>query len=122
MDVLERVESEAVVADLVWIPKLESDSFEAAEELYPTSPDPRVRLWWDGDGVLMETVAEHMCAEVAWDVYLMYDPGRVWEGDSPGAPDAFFHKLSECPAELYMSRYPFLVELESRLPECTKVE
>ena len=111
-----------MVADLVWIPKLSTDSFEAAQELYPTSPDPRVRLWWDGDGSMMSTLAEHMCAEVAWDVYLFYNPGRVWEGDSPGVPDAFFHKLPECPDELVMNRYDFSLELDSRLPDCTLVE
>ena len=29
----------------------------------------------------------------AWDVYLMYSPGRVWSGPDPGRPDDWAHNL-----------------------------
>jgi len=121
LDVFEKVESQAVVADFVWIEKLSNDSFEAAQDKMPVSEDPRTRVWWDSENVLPGAVGEHMCADVAWDVYLFYDPGRVWDDDDPGAPDAFFHKLSECPSDQYMSRYDFWQELEARLPDCDEV-
>jgi hypothetical protein len=41
--------------------------------------------------------------EVAWDVYLVYPPGVVWEGETPPSPAAFMHQLSgRLPADRHL--------------------
>ena len=58
-------------------------------------PDSRVRNYWTGTldlGTLFQPAIE-LATEPAWDVYLVYPPGVVWEEKSPPRPDFFMHQL-----------------------------
>lgn len=36
-------------------------------------------------------------AKEAWDVYLVYEAGAIWDGGQPPAPDCWMHQLSSDP-------------------------
>lgn len=119
---IESIDNEAVVADFVWIPKLQNDSRAAAESVMPESPDPRARSWWDEDMQLSDHLTEHIdCTDQVWDIYTIYEPGSTWDGDGPGPPDFWLHKLTTCPSDQFMDRYEFWQAVEDRIPNCSEV-
>ena len=82
---------------MVWEPILKTDDERASRRATVLFPDDRVKEYWAGTqdvGMLFQP-AIGLKNEVAWDVYLVYRPGRVWEGSEPPVPDDFMHQLGE---------------------------
>ena len=53
-----------------------------------------VKFFWDPDGAIGTRVQQTLgIPEYAWDVWLTYAPGPVWEGEVPPAPAAWMHQL-----------------------------
>jgi hypothetical protein len=58
-------------------------------------PDERVKNYWvrtRGVGKLFQAPI-NLEGEPAWDVYLVYEPGVVWDDDTPPEPTYFMHQL-----------------------------
>jgi len=58
--------------------------------------DPRASRYWDPDrrvGAAFQTHIAHM-ASPAWDVWMLFAPGVLWEGESPPEPTWWEHQLS----------------------------
>jgi hypothetical protein len=91
--VLDQERSERLQVYSVWVPMvrgLERDVPEASREM----PDPRARHYWDGDGQLMDGYQRVLgIDERAWDVFFVYPPGVLWEGDDPPVPAYWAHQL-----------------------------
>ena len=63
-------------------------------------PDPRARHYWDGDKLLGEALQPILkTPEAAWDVWLLYDRGVRWEGETPPRPSWWEHQLYGMPSE-----------------------
>jgi hypothetical protein len=65
---------------------------EAAKEFVQ---DPRVCHFDDAEGQVGRAIARSLGAEegnVAWDIYLFYERGRVWL-EEPPIPSAWMHQL-----------------------------
>jgi hypothetical protein len=77
----------------VWVPMvrgLERDVPPASREM----PDGRARHYWDGEGQLMDGYQRVLgIGERAWDVFLVYQPGVLWEGADPPPPAYWAHQL-----------------------------
>lgn len=93
--VIAEIESDDFVAYVVWEPILNTDSEPSSRRAATLFPDPRVKSYW----VRSRTVGElfqnaiQLRTEPAWDVYLVYRPGIVWEGDTPPEPTYYMHQL-----------------------------
>jgi hypothetical protein len=100
--VLSVVGSPDLAVYVVWEPIFRTDDERAARRATVLFPDDRVKKYWaptQDVGALFQP-AIGLEKEVAWDVYLVYRPGRVWEGTTPPVPDDFMHQLwARLPAE-----------------------
>jgi hypothetical protein len=89
----------------VWVPKLRGKAASipyAAERV----PDPRVRHFWDADGLLMNAYQRVLdLPEDAWDVYLVYGPEARWESELPPAPRFWMHQLGSKERPRVRGRY-----------------
>jgi len=84
----------------VWLPVLETDTLQAAEEARSAwSHESRLVDFWDADLIISR--AYHQVLElgsrvrrhrVAWDIFLLYRAGMRW-ADVPPAPSFWMHQL-----------------------------
>jgi hypothetical protein len=81
----------------VWEPIFRTDNERAARKATILLPSKRVKHYWVGSQDLGKTFTAPigLASGVAWDVYLVYLPGRVWEESGPPVPDDFMHQLGD---------------------------
>jgi len=78
----------------VFLPMLEEDAVERAQEMAITLRDRRVTQLWDPERKMGELLSRTLgLSETAWDVYLLYPPGPVWEDGAPPRPAFWMHQL-----------------------------
>jgi hypothetical protein len=85
---------------ILWLPVLEADTLQAAERMRESLPeDYRLGHFWDHDLGLSRAyyrvlqLGQHpRRPRVAWDLFLLYDAGRVWYEDPP-VPALWMHQL-----------------------------
>jgi hypothetical protein len=85
---------------ILWLPVLEGDTPHVAEQVQERLPiDDRLRHFWDHD--LMLSRAYHQVLQLgqrprphhlAWDIFLLYDAGIVWN-EEPPLPEFWMHQL-----------------------------
>jgi hypothetical protein len=85
---------------ILWLPVLETDTPQAAEQVQARLPaDNRLGHFWDHD--LMLSRAYHWVLQleqrsrrhrVAWDIFLLYGAGTVWN-EAPPVPEFWMHQL-----------------------------
>ncbi len=94
-NVVSKIESQDFLAYAVWEPMLKTDDERSSRKAVSLFPDERVRNYWVHSRSVGELFQEpiHLTTEPAWDVYLVYEPGVVWEGDTPPEPTFFMHQL-----------------------------
>jgi len=94
-EVVDQVPSPDLAAYFIWVPVLGEDDEDAARRATVLVPDSRARHYWSPT----ESTAWAFQAslplvdEFAWDVYLVYDRGIEWSGESPPAPTYYQHQL-----------------------------
>jgi len=94
-DVISRIATAEFVAYAVWEPILKTDDERSSRKAVTLLPDERVKNYWvhtSAVGELFQTPID-LNGGAAWDVYLVYAPGIVWEGDTPPEPTFFMHQL-----------------------------
>jgi hypothetical protein len=78
---------------LVWVP------LRGAEEKHVTEAsrlagDPRVLQYWDSANALGDAYAPILqLSGPAWDVYLLFDRDKKWDGSLPPKPAFWMHQL-----------------------------
>jgi hypothetical protein len=85
---------------ILWLPVLETDTLQAAERVQGRLPaDHRLGHFWDDD--LLLSRAYHRVLQlgerprrhrVAWDIFLLYDAGILWN-EAPPVPAFWMHQL-----------------------------
>lgn len=85
---------------ILWLPVLETDTPQAAEQVcVRLAADDRLGHFWDHDLLLSQ--AFHRVLQfrqrsrqhrVAWDIFLLYGAGIVWQG-TPPRPEFWMHQL-----------------------------
>jgi len=98
--VLSLPRAEAFRLYILWLPVLETDIPQAAERVQGRLPaDDRLEHFWDHD--LMLSRAYHQVLQlgqrprrhrVAWDIFLLYGAGIVWN-EAPPVPEFWMHQL-----------------------------
>jgi hypothetical protein len=95
--IFEQVSHPQFTGTIIWEPMMADDDFEAAITQQDLFQDNRVQHYWDADKVLGKIIADSMLENTpsAWDIYLLYQPGAIWDnGDFPN-PDIWMHQLPE---------------------------
>jgi len=108
-------------ADFVWLPAWGTPNYAAAVANMPAATDPRSRVWYDGELVLGNGLADYMSsmAPPIYDMYIIYAAGGMWNddgNDTPGEPTFMQHGHSET-----FIADDFWDEVEPLLPECDEV-
>jgi hypothetical protein len=94
-NVISGIESVDFVAYAVWEPILKTDDERSSRKAVTLFPDERVKNYWvrtRAVGKLFQSPI-NLKGEPAWDVYLVYEPGILWGGDTPPEPTYFMHQL-----------------------------
>jgi hypothetical protein len=94
-NVISGIESVDFVAYAVWEPILKTDDERSSRKAVTLFPDERVKNYWvrtRAVGKLFQSPI-NLKGEPAWDVSLVYEPGIVWDGDTPPEPTYFMHQL-----------------------------
>lgn len=94
-NVISTIASEDFVAYAVWEPILKTDDERSSRKAVTLFPDERVKNYWVHTRAVGELFQPPIGleGEPAWDVYLVYEPGVVWDGDAPPKPTFFMHQL-----------------------------
>ncbi len=101
-EIFEANESENVHAVIAWIPMLDTDNLEAANEREAQFSDPRVKQLWDKDRIWGRLLSQafNLKGCIAWDVCLVYLLNHSWNGELPPMPNFWMHPLDEEPSFL----------------------
>jgi hypothetical protein len=91
---------------IVWIPMLATDLIIRAEERKAEFYDVHATYLWDHKHVVGRLLAKslHLKSSIAWDMYLLYSPGRSWQRNRPPQPIFWMHQLDEDPSLFLDSR------------------
>lgn len=82
---------------MVCEPTMANDDFVAAVTRQEKFQDHRVQHFWDAENILGTTIAQSMLRNtpIAWDIYLLYQPGARWDDEKFPVPDFWMHQLLE---------------------------
>ncbi len=86
--------SRGLTGFIIWVPMLGGRASDVPEAM-TLAPDPRVAHYWDPSndlGIAYER-ALHVPYGPAWDVYMLFAPGIVWDGAHPPKPSFWMHQL-----------------------------
>jgi hypothetical protein len=92
--VLQSLADPSLTVFVVWEKIGAHDSPEAARKATMLLPDPRVHFFWSDEQRVAGKAFQGVVAiqgTPAWDVFLVYGPGKTWSGETPPAPDYFMH-------------------------------
>ncbi len=58
--------------------------------------DQRAAHYWDPERLVGVAYQQHIAnlSSPAWDVWMLYEPGVLWEGEAPPQPTWWEHQLS----------------------------
>lgn len=94
--VISPLDSKSVAAQIVWMPMVAGDHPKLANQLAQSWQEPIISHSWDSKRVLGNEFQKVLkLTNTAWDIYLIYKPGVVWEGSLPPKPTYWMHLLSE---------------------------
>jgi hypothetical protein len=90
-----KLESHNLKGYVVWLPLLRSDTSASCDaEAEDVHEDNRISLWWNERKDIGKAFSKTLGLRgTAMDVFLVYGPGRVWEGVTPPKPDFLMHQL-----------------------------
>lgn len=79
---------------LIWFPQAPTDTKEVAGVQDSTvEPDNRLSGVWDKDSSFSRLFMKTLKMKLpAWDVYLVYAPGTIWDKEKPPVPDFWMHQ------------------------------
>ena len=88
----------------IWMEALPFDiTRNPARRIETFADEPRMRHFYDmqqvAGGALLDRI-DWRDDSVPWDVFMLYPPGVVWDGDLP-EPTAWFHQRGEANADRY---------------------
>ena len=92
--IFKRCDSKMLRAFAIFLPILESDTKEAAEEVAKSGMEERISIGWDQEKILGNLFSRVLkLKSTAIEVYLLYSPRIVWDMVDPPAPTFWMHQL-----------------------------
>ncbi len=77
---------------IVWSKVLENDSFKEAMKQASKFSSDRVIHFWDPDTIVPQAYQKTLgWSSIAWDVYMIYGPGKLKWDELPPSPDRWFY-------------------------------
>jgi hypothetical protein len=112
-EVLKKFSSSKLQAMLIWEPMRERDSPVSAAQQALTVQDARISQGWNENREVGKLFAEALkLHDIAWDVYVAYEPGIKWKGQWPPSPTFWMHQLEGADPELLLCKDPTRLEAE----------
>ncbi len=106
-------------AYVIYVPTLSAQRHHA-ERAMRLLPGEGVRHYWDETGNSGVEFQEALSLQVyAWDMYMIFEPASLWDGDAPPAPALMRHQLQGLPRETRFDADDFAEEVRRRLEELT---
>lgn len=100
---------------MVHVPALDSTA-QHAEDAIPLMPGPRVTHYWDPKGNTGLRFQEALDISIyAWDVWMVYEPGVLWEDDIPPPPAFWQHQLPPLDKAQRLDAEQFAAEVRARI-------
>jgi hypothetical protein len=99
---MDEIDDPRLAAYFVWGPMLGHETRPDAVAATAFLTDPRALHFWTGEDRIAERfreVAGLAAGELAWDTFLLYPAGTVWEDDDPPQPAAVWHVGKPLPDE-----------------------
>ncbi len=99
---------------------MSGDTYEAAQKAAGKFRDKRAKQFYDPQQLAGRAFAKSLGHgdRVAWDIYLFYPPGALWEA-LPPQPEAFMHQLRDSWADQH--RLFEDAQLRAKLTETMKL-
>ena len=100
--VFDQVDDPRLHGFLVWGPMLDDDDRADALRASRFMDDPRSSHFWTDDDLLaarFSAAAGLPDGELAWDTFLLFAPGQVWQDGGPPQPALAMHVGKSLPAE-----------------------
>src|SRR5229473_6440039 len=111
--VLKKFPSPKLQAILVWERMRDGDSVASAGQQAEIVQDVRISQGWDGSWNLGKLFGETLdLHQIAWDVYLVYEPGIKWDGIEPPRPTFWMHQLEGVDPNLLLCTDPSRLSAE----------
>lgn len=112
-EVLKEFSSPKLQAILVWEPMREGDSPLTAAQQALRVRDARIAQGWNENREVGKLFGETLnLHDIAWDVYLAYEPGIRWEGQRPPSPTFWMHQLEGVDPKLLLCENPTRLKAE----------
>ncbi len=90
---LQKNSDSRLAAYVVWVPELAAQEKNVGPATTLVS-DPRARQFWDPDEVVGGEYGRVLGIHFpAWDVYLLFEPQTIWQGDTAPKPFFWMHQL-----------------------------
>jgi hypothetical protein len=95
--IFEQLSHPQLMGTIIWEPMMADDDLAAANVQQELFQDSRVEHYWDADKILGKLVANSMLENtpIAWDIYLLYQPGNQWNNENFPTPNFWMHQLEE---------------------------
>ena len=95
---------------------LPADDLDAAVVQEMLFQDERVFQYWDGERALGQLISQNLklVAPIAWDIYLLYPSGALWQEAKIPAPIFWMHQLNER-SDLYLDSDRLIAEVQKAL-------
>lgn len=116
--VLNKLAKEDLGVYVIWTPISKHDNRQRAVDATFHVTDPRARHFWDGSAEVQRSFSTPLGLgdTPAWDVFLVYGPGKRWEGGAAPAPDTYMHRLGKAlPRERTLNALHLADEVEKIL-------
>jgi hypothetical protein len=96
-EIFEQLQDKHLQGSIIWEPMMAEDDLAAALIQKELFQDKRVEHYWDAEKVLGKMVADSMLENtpIAWDIYLLYQPGAQRDSEKLPLPDFWMHQLEE---------------------------
>ncbi len=78
-----------------------------------------VTHYWDPSGKSGDAVTDALgiAPIYAWDVWLIYPPGAMWQASAPPAPARWMHQLGQLPRETRLNPEEFAADVRARVEQ-----
>ena len=95
--IFEQLSHPQLAGTIIWEPMMADDNLAVANTQQELFQDSRVQHFWDAENVLGRIISDSMLENtpIAWDIYLLYQPGANWDSDKFPTPDFWMHQLEE---------------------------
>jgi hypothetical protein len=90
---LQQNQDQRLAAYVVWVPELRAQLKDVASAT-ALVPDHRAKHYWDPDEIVGIKYGRVLKIDrPAWDVYMLFPTGTVWNRDEPPQPNFWMHQL-----------------------------